>query len=132
MNIFLGGMTIRIHPRSPVFMRIAGVLQGRLLGVVQHDHHSLAARAMPQQFLEEGLERLRIEALAHGADKFAADQAARAEAGHRLAGGRMEQYRIPDLGWHPHPAPGAVLLEVAFVQAPQFNVRTPCQTAQFF
>jgi hypothetical protein len=30
LNIYLRVLTIRIHPRSPAFMRVAGVLQGRL------------------------------------------------------------------------------------------------------
>jgi hypothetical protein len=44
----------------------------------------------------------------------------------------MQQNRILDLGRHPHPTPGAMLLEVAFVQAPEFNVLALCQAAQFF
>jgi hypothetical protein len=44
----------------------------------------------------------------------------------------MHQHRIFDLGRYPHPASRAMLLEVAFVQAPQFNVPSPCQAAQFF
>ena len=62
-------------------------------GIVQH--HAHVAGAMPQQCLQKGLERL-----AHGANELAATQADRAKAGHRLAGGRMEQDRILDLGRH--------------------------------
>jgi hypothetical protein len=31
IHIYLRVLTIRIHPTSPAFMRVAGVLQGRLL-----------------------------------------------------------------------------------------------------
>jgi hypothetical protein len=30
LNIYLRVLTIRIHPKAPAFMRVAGVLQGRL------------------------------------------------------------------------------------------------------
>jgi hypothetical protein len=44
----------------------------------------------------------------------------------------MVQHRILDLGRHPHPTARAMLLEVAFVHAPQFNAPASCQTVQFF
>jgi hypothetical protein len=44
----------------------------------------------------------------------------------------MEEDRTLDLGRHPHAAPGAMLLEVAFVHAPEFNAPTPGQAMQFF
>jgi hypothetical protein len=44
----------------------------------------------------------------------------------------MFDHGIPVLGWNPHSAARAVLLEMAFVQAPQFNVAAPRQPAQFF
>ena len=87
-------------------------------GIVQHNHHALVAGAMPQKRLQKGLERGRIELGAHGADELAGVQADGTKAGDRLAGGRMEYDRILDLGRHPHPATGAMLLEVAFVHAP--------------
>jgi len=65
-------------------------------------------------------------------NELAAGKAHGAKAGHRLAGGRMHQYGILDLRRHPHPAPRAVLLEMAFVQAPQFNVPASCRAPQFF
>ena len=49
-----------------------------------------------------------------------------------LAGGRREQDRLLDLGRHPHAAPGAMLLEMAFVHAPEFNASAPGQAVQFF
>lgn len=111
-----------------------GLEQNRVVvpGIVQHNHHALAVGAMPQQRLQKGLERGRIERGAQGTDERAGAQADGPEAGDRLAGGRMEQDRILDLGRHPHAAPGAMLLEVAFVQAPEFNAPTPCQAKQFF
>lgn len=101
-------------------------------GIVQHQHHTRVAGAMPQQRLQKGLERHGIERLAHGAHELAAAQTDRAKAGHRLAGWRMEQDGILDLGRHPHATPGAMLLEVAFVHAPEFNASASCQAMQFF
>jgi len=45
---------------------------------------------------------------------------------------RVEPHRIPDLGRHPHARPCSVLLEMAFVHAPQFNVLASGYPAQFF
>jgi len=85
-----------------------------------------------QKFHQKGLERGRVELGAHGADELAGAQADGTEAGDRLAGGSMVQHRILDLGRHPHPTARAMLLEVAFVQAPQFNAPAPGQAVQFF
>lgn len=52
-----------------------------VLGIVQHNHHALAARAMPQKLLQKGLERGRVERGAHGADELASTQADGTEAG---------------------------------------------------
>lgn len=101
-------------------------------GIVQHQHHARVAGAMPQQRLQKGLERGRVERGAQRADERAGAQTDGPEARDRLAGGRMEQDRILDLGRHPHAAPGAMLLEVAFVHAPEFNAPAPCQAMQFF
>ncbi len=101
-------------------------------GIVQHQHHARVAGAMPQQRLQKGLERGRVERGAQGADELAGAQTDGPEARDRLAGGRMEQDRILDLGRHPHAAPGAMLLEVAFVHAPEFNAPAPGQAVQFF
>ena len=87
---------------------------------------------MPQERLQKGLERDRVERGAQGANELAGAQTDGPKAGDRLAGGRMEQHRILDLGWHPHAAPGAMLLEVAFVYAPEFSAPASCQAVQFF
>lgn len=101
-------------------------------GIVQHDHHALPARAMPQQRLEERLEGPRIECRTDGANERARRHAHSPETGHRLASRRVDQHGVFDLGRDPHSCPRAVLLEMAFVQAPQVNVLAPCQPAQFF
>ena len=81
----------------------------------------------------KGFERNRVEPLAHGAwANLPVLRLTAPEAGDRFAGGGVHQHRVLDLRWHPHAASGAVLLEVAFVQTPQFNVPLPCQVAQFF
>ncbi|WHZ21190.1 MAG: hypothetical protein OJF47_000302 [Nitrospira sp.] len=44
----------------------------------------------------------------------------------------MEQDQLLALEGHPLPAPGTMLLEVAFVHAPKFNVPASRQMTQFF
>jgi hypothetical protein len=44
----------------------------------------------------------------------------------------MDEHRVLVLWWHPHATACAVLLEVALVQTPQFNVISFGQPAQFF
>lgn len=101
-------------------------------GVVQHDDHPLAMRTMSQQLPEKGVEGSRIEYRAHRADEFSGAQADGAEAGHGFSSGCVLQHRILDLGRHPHASARAVLLEMAFVQAPELNVGALGEPAQFF
>lgn len=111
-----------------------GLEQDRVVvpSIVQHQHHARVVGAMPQQRLQKSLERDRVERRAQGTDERAGAQTDSPEARDRLAGGRMEQDRILDLGRHPHAASGAMLLEVAFIHAPEFNATAPCQAVQFF
>jgi hypothetical protein len=44
----------------------------------------------------------------------------------------MGQYGIFDLRCDPHATARAVLLEVAFVQTPEFNILLSSQNPQFF
>ena len=101
-------------------------------GVVQNDHHAFAVRASAQQQLEERLECLGIERCAEAVCKLASLQAHCTKASHGLAGGRMGQYGIFDLGCNPHATARTVLLEVALIQTPELNIFLSCQAAQFF
>jgi len=87
---------------------------------------------MAQQSLEEGLEGLGVEDGAHHADELAGPQADRAAARHGLAGRRVLQDGVLDLRRDPHSTAGAMLLEVAFIRAPQFDVGASRQTTEFF
>ena len=55
-----------------------------------------------------------------------------AKAGDGLAGRRMLQDRVLDFGRYPHATARTVLLEVTFIQTPQFDVGTASQTTEFF
>jgi hypothetical protein len=44
----------------------------------------------------------------------------------------MQQHRVRILGRNPHHRPRSVLLEVAFIQAPQINAGVAGQTTEFF
>lgn len=56
-------------------------------GIVQDQYHARATRTMPQQRLQKGLERGRVERAAQRADELAGAQADGPKTGHRLAGG---------------------------------------------
>ena len=87
---------------------------------------------MPEQLFQERLERLGIEFGGHGANEFAGLQADGSKTSDGLAGRCMDEHRVLVLWWYPHATACTVLLEVAFVQTPQFNVLSFGQTAQFF
>jgi hypothetical protein len=59
-------------------------------------------------------------------------QADGAKAGDGLAGRRMLQDRILDFRRYPHAAARTVLLEVTFIQTPQFDVGAASQATEFF
>jgi hypothetical protein len=101
-----------------------------IAGVVEHYDDAAAARSLAQQSLEETLEGLGIEHFAHHAHELSGAQADGAKAGHRLAGRRMLQDGVLDLRRHLHAASRTVLLEVTFLQAPQFNVGASGQAAK--
>lgn len=64
------------------------------------------AGAVPQQRLQNGLKRGRVEHVVQGTDRRAGVQADGPKIGGQLAGGRLAKDGILDLGWHPHAAPG--------------------------
>src|SRR5208282_3693167 len=100
--------------------------------VVQYQHHAPPGCLLAQQALEKALERDRIENRAHHANELTALQADGTKAGDGLAGRRVLQDWILDFGRYPHAAARTVLLEVTFIQAPQFDVGTVSQTTEFF
>ena len=93
-----------------------------IAGVVEHDDHAAPGRLLPQQSPEEGLERHGVEDRAHHSYELARIQTDGSNAGHRLAGRRMPQDRVLDFRRYPHAAARAVLLEMTFIQTPQFDV----------
>lgn len=101
-------------------------------GVVQDDHHAFCAGPSAQQQPQERFECFGVERVTQAVCEFPCLQAHCAKASNRLAGGCMGQHRVFDLWRNPHSAACAVLLEVAFVQAPQFKILSLCQTTQFF
>lgn len=101
-------------------------------GVVEHENHALTARAMSQKLFEKSFEGERIELRGGRPDELPRAQTDRAEAGNRLSGRRMHEDGVFNLGGDPHPRPGAVLLEVAFVHAPQLKIHATSEAPQFF
>src|ERR1700722_1104589 len=103
-----------------------------IASVVEDDDHAAAGRLLAQQAPEESPERGGVEDRAHHAYELSGVQTDGPKAGHRFSGRRMPQDRVLDFGRHPHAAPRTVLLEVTFIQTPQFDVGTTSQTPQFF
>ena len=101
-------------------------------GVVEHDDDPAARRAAAEQQAKELLELDGVEDRREGVGELAGAQGHRAEAGDRLSGGRVPEHGIPVLGRDPHAAAAAVALEVALVLAPQVNVVSARQHAEFF
>ncbi len=87
-------------------------------GVVQDNDHAFSPGTSAQKQHQELLECLGIERVAQAVCEFPCLQAHRTKASNRLARGRMGQHRVFNLGRDPHSTACAVLLEVAFVQAP--------------
>src|SRR5579859_281876 len=103
-----------------------------ITGIVEYDDHSAPRRLLAQQSLEEVLKRYGVEDRAHHAYKLTGAQADGAEASHGLASRRMLHDGIFDFRRYPHAAARAMLLEVAFIQAPQFDVVAASQAMEFF
>src|SRR5579859_4725134 len=103
-----------------------------IASVVEHEDHAPSRRLLAKQPPEESPERSGIEDGAHHPYELSGVQTDGPKAGNRLSGRRMPQDRVLDFGRYPHAAPGTVLLEVTFIQTPQFDVGTSSQTAEFF
>ena len=103
-----------------------------IASVVQHQHHAPPGCLLAQQALEKTLERGGVENRAHHANELTTVQADGAKAGNGLAGRRMLQDWILDFRRYPHATARAVLLEVTFIQTPQFDVGTAGQASRVF
>lgn len=109
------------HEREHLAVRVqpglehAGVV---VLGIVQYQDESLAARAMLDQSHQKTLERFAIEYRLESGDQFPGADVGCAEARHGLSCGRVQENGVLVFRRHPHSATSAVLLEVAFVGTP--------------
>src|SRR4030088_1185647 len=103
-----------------------------IAGVVEYKDHASSGGLLAQQPLEKAQERCGVEDRAHHAYELTGDQTDGAEASHGLSGRRMLQDGVLDFRRHPHATARAVLLEVAFIQTPQFDVGTTSQATEFF
>src|SRR5438874_1650899 len=103
-----------------------------ITGVVEHQDHALSGGLLAQQPLEKAQERRGVEDRAHHAYELTGDQTDGAEASHGLSGRRVLQDGVLDFRWHPHSTARTVLLEVTFIQTPQFDVGTTSQATEFF
>ncbi len=100
--------------------------------IVEHDDHVPSGRLLAQQASEESLERGGIEDGAHHSHELPGVQTDSPNAGDGFSGPRMPQDRVLDSGRYPHAAAGTVLLEVTFIQTPQFDVGTTSQAPELF
>jgi len=103
-----------------------------ITSIVEHDDHSAPGCLLAQQSLEETLKGHGVEDWAHHAYKLSGAQADGTEASHGLASWRMLQDGVLDFRRDPHAAARAMLLKVAFIQVPQFDVGTASEATEFF
>ncbi len=103
-----------------------------IAGIVEYEDHASPGPFSAQQLLEKDQESCGVEDRAHPAYELTSDQADGAETGHGLSGRRMLQDGVLDLRRYPQATARTVLLEVTFIQTPQFDVGTPRQTTEFF
>ena len=103
-----------------------------VFGVVQYQYQTFAAGTMLEQSPQKALEGFGVELRLELRYQFAGAYADRPEAGHRLARRRMQYYWVFVFWRHPHSTARTMLLEMAFVGAPQVNLWIDRQTAQFF
>jgi len=91
-----------------------------ILGVVTDDHDALAFLSAPLlKELQEIPETLPVKSIGLSRiNKLAIAQAHGSKVSYALSSGVMQDDRALVFGWHPHPAPGAVLLEMDLVQCP--------------
>lgn len=103
-----------------------------IAGIVEYDDHSASRRLLAQQLPEKTPEGRGIEDGACHAHELTGAQTDGAEARYGFAGRCMLQYGVLDFRRYPHAATRAMLLEVAFIQAPQFDVGASSQASEFF
>lgn len=103
-----------------------------IAGIVENQDHATASRPMRQELAQELSERQGAKSGLLSRNQLSVPEVHRSEQRHRLSCGSMEQHGVRILGRNPHHRPRSVLLEVAFVQAPQINARVTGQTAEFF
>jgi hypothetical protein len=103
-----------------------------IASVVEHDDHATSGCLLAKQSSEESQKRGGVEDRAHHSYELSGVQTDGPKAGHGFSGRRVLQDQVLDFGRNPHAAARAVLLEVAFIQTPQFDVGTTSQTPEFF
>jgi hypothetical protein len=101
-------------------------------GVVQHQDEPPLRAAMPQQDAEKDPERDRVELRAELGHELPGAEVDRAEERHGLPRRGVEQHRVGLFRGHPHATPGTMLLEMAFVEAPEVKAVGASEPAEFF
>jgi D-lyxose ketol-isomerase len=91
-------------------------------GVVHNQDLATPARSVRQQMMEEGFESHGVKCLCKQRNQLAPAHVHRPKQSDGLSRGRMPQDRVRILRGHPHDRSGPMLLEVAFIQAPQVYV----------
>src|SRR6516225_6106077 len=105
-----------------------------ILGIIR-DHHDPppGAAAAVAQMAQKSPGALGIKAVRLALEEeFPVAQANGSEIADAFACGSMEYHRVSHLGRNPHPATGAVLLKMNFINCPQIHGGISCQHAKFF
>ena len=124
----LDGIQIRTVGRKVVQPKVwylgisPGFVHFRMMirGVVTDDHDALAFLLAPLlKELQEIPETLPVKSIGLSRiNKLTIAQAHGSKVSYTPSSGVVQDDRVPVFGWHPHAAPGAVLLEMNLVQCP--------------
>jgi hypothetical protein len=101
-------------------------------GIVEHDDHLPTPSLVGQKLLQEGEKRVGTKPLSSHGDESPVGHAHRPEDRNTFAGRSMEYDRVHIFRWHPHGAPGTMLLELTFVFRPQIKVVPSGEATSFF
>ena len=91
-------------------------------GIIENNDHLPTPSLVAHKLLQKGERGLGTELLGSHGDESSVCDAHRPKDRDAFPGWGMEYNRVHILRWDPHGAPGAMLLEMAFVLAPQIKI----------
>ena len=101
-------------------------------GIVEDNDHFPTPSLVAQKLLQEGEKRVGRKPLSSHGHKSSIGHAHRPKDRNTFAGRSMEYNRVHIFRWHPHGAPGTMLLKMTFVFRPQIKIISSDEATSFF